>query len=209
MLHPMRTGSLCPLLFLSFASSLISQTTPQQVRTVLEPPLQTPDVVAFQLRHYLLKKVPKLPPASSAAQWTSEAKRLREGTLKDVVYGGWPREWVEAPLKVEDLGLMPSGPGYRMRKLRYEIVPGMWSPAILYEPEKMNGKVPAILNVNGHVGPPGKSVEYKQKRCINQAKRGILSLTLEWLSFGELSHPENVHWFAAHLDLTGANAAGL
>ncbi|HSB13407.1 MAG TPA: hypothetical protein VLE22_03045 [Bryobacteraceae bacterium] len=205
----MSTARLLLLSLPACAFFAAAQTTPQQMRAMLEPPLQTPDVVAFQLRHYLLKKIPKLPPASSAAQWTSEAKRLRESVLKDVVYHGWPREWVEAPLKVEDLGLMPSGPGYRMRKLRYEIVPGMLSSAILYEPEKMNGKAPAILNVNGHVGPPGKSVEYKQKRCINQAKQGILSLNLEWLSFGELSHPENVHWFAAHLDLTGANAAGL
>jgi hypothetical protein len=36
-----------------------------------------------------------------------------------------------------------------------------------------------MLNVNGHAGPPGKSVEYKQKRCINQAKMGMFSLNLE------------------------------
>jgi len=69
--------------------------------------------------------------------------------------------------------------------------------------------MPAILNVNGHVGPLGKAIEYKQKRCINYAKHGILTLSLEWLAFGELSNPENDHSFAAHLDLVGMNGVGL
>ena len=196
------------LLFL-LAGVAGAQTQPTQIRRVLEPPLQTPDVVAFQLRQYLLKKVPKLPRPSSAEQWTAEARRLRRDLLSNIVFHGWPEEWVHAPLRVEDLGAIPSGKGYRMRKLRYEIVPGFQSTAILYEPESLQGKMPAILNVNGHVGPEGKTVEYKQKRCINQARQGIVSLNLEWLSFGELSHPENKHWFGGHLDLVGANAMGL
>jgi dienelactone hydrolase len=55
----------------------------------------------------------------------------------------------------------------------------------------------------------GKAAEYKQKRCINFAKRGILALSLEWLYCGELNVPENKHEFAAHLDLVGANGVGL
>ena len=146
---------------------------------------------------------------SSKGQWAQEATALRERVLKDIVYHGWPQGWVNSPPAFEDLGRIPSGPGYRMRKLRYEIVPGFHSTAILYEPENLEGKVPAVLNVNGHVGAPGKSVEYKQKRCINQARQGMLALNLEWLAMGELSHPENSHWFGAHLDLVGANGVGL
>ncbi len=186
-----------------------AQTLPRDVQPFLEQSLQEPGVVAFQLRQYLLKKVPKLPTPSTAEQWTTEARRLRQDILNNVVFHGWPREWIEAPLKVEDMGLIPAGPGYRMRKLRYEIVPGFQSTAILYEPETIRGKIPAILNVNGHVGPPGKAVEYKQKRCINQARQGMLALNLEWLNQGELSQPENRHSFGAHLDLVGANAYGL
>lgn len=129
--------------------------------------------------------------------------------LDDVVFHGWPKEWVNAEPKFEDNGVIETGAGYRIRKLRYEIVPGFYSAALLYEPEKLEGKLPGIVNVNGHVGPPGKSVEYKQKRCINFAKHGILALNLEWFAFGELANPENGHWFGAHLDLVGANAEGL
>jgi hypothetical protein len=52
-------------------------------------------------------------------------------------------------------------------------------------------------------------VEYKQKRCINFAKRGIIALNLGWMEFGELSAREDAHDFSAHLDLVGANALGL
>jgi len=189
--------------------SALAQTEPGSVRPMLEADLLTPDVVSFQVRNYLIQKVPALPKPASAEAWTAQSKTMREKFLREVVFHGWPAEWVNGPLKVEDLGLMPSGPGYRMRKLRYEIVPGFYSVGILYEPEKMTGKVPVILNVNGHVGPAGKSVEYKQKRCIHQARHGILNLNLEWISFGELTHKENQHWFGAHLDLAGANDMGL
>ena len=149
------------------------------------------------------------PEATTPSDWTTKGARLREQLLRDVVFHGWPKEWVDAPPRFEDLGLVATGKGYRLRKLRYEIVPGFQSVALLYEPEKMDGKVPAIVNVNGHVGPPGKSVEYKQKRCITFARNGIMALNLEWLSYGELASPENAHWFGAHLDLVGTNALGL
>jgi dienelactone hydrolase len=197
------------VLALAAAVAAFGQADSRRVARVLEASLQSPEVAAFQLRQYLLRKAPQLPQATAASQWTAEANRLRERLLRDVVFHGWPREWVDAPPKVEDLGPVPSGKGYRMRKLRYEIVPGMHSTAILYEPESVRGKAPAMLNVNGHVGPPGKSVEYKQKRCINQALQGMLALNLEWFSFGELAHKENDHWFGAHLDLAGANGVGL
>jgi dienelactone hydrolase len=155
-----------------------------------------------------MARAPRLPQVSSAGEWTRRSAELRRRMLDEVVFHGWPKEWIAAPLKVEDLGVLGSGPGYRMRKLRYEIVPGFWSAAILYEPERMTGKVPAIVNVNGH-GQPGKALEYKQKRCINQAKRGILALNLEWINFGELTHKENAHWFQAHIDLTGSSGLGL
>jgi len=129
--------------------------------------------------------------------------------LHDVVFHGWPDEWVNSQPKFEDMGVIETGQGYRLRKLRYEIAPGFQSVAILYEPEKPQGKLPAILNVNGHVGPLGKAIEYKQKRCINFAKHGILALNLEWFFFGELRQEGNQHWYGAHLDLVGANALGI
>ncbi len=60
-----------------------------------------------------------------------------------MVFHGWPDEWVNSPPKFEDIGVIETGQGYRLRKLRYEIVPGFQSVAILYEPERLQGKLAA------------------------------------------------------------------
>ena len=46
-------------------------------------------------------------------------------------------------------------------------------------------RVPVVLNVNGH-DAKGKAADYKQIRCINQARRGMLALNLEWFGMGQL-----------------------
>ncbi len=196
------------LLLAVAAGTALPQTEPRYLEDILKDEVLHPSVALFQLRHYILNRVAKPPAPSSAAQWTSESKRIRDQIVNDIVFHGWPKEWIDSPPKFEDQGVT-HGNGYNLRKLRYEIVPGFQSTAILYEPLNLRGKVPAILNVNGHVGPPGKSIEYKQKRCITLARNGILALNLEWLSFGELGNEFNQHWYGAHLDLVGTNELGI
>ena len=198
------------LLTLMFAyGRAFGQSDPDEIGQVLGEEILAPGVALHQIKSYILSRAAPPPAARNAQQWTEEAKRLRQHLLQDVVFHGWPDEWVNSQPKFEDLGVIETGQGYRLRKLRYEIVPGFQSVAILYEPEKPQGKLPAILNVNGHVGPLGKAIEYKQKRCINFAKHGILALNLEWFFFGELRQEGNQHWYGAHLDLVGANALGI
>jgi dienelactone hydrolase len=192
----------------ALARPLSAQTEASHLRPILENEILAPQVAVFQLRQYILHRVAKPPAPASAEQWSAETVRLRKRLLNEVVFHGWPREWVEAPLKFEEVGIV-AGKGYRVHKLQYEIVPGFQSVALLYEPEGVHGKMPAILNVNGHVGPEGKAVEYKQKRCITFARHGILALSLEWFSFGELNQNGNQHAFGHHLDLVGANGVGL
>ena len=191
------------------ADLLIAQSRARDITSILERPLETPDVVTFQLRQYVYQKVPKLIVPKSAADWTAQSERLRRHLLQDVIFHGWPAAWVDSPPKFEELGIIETGNGYRIRKLRYEIVPGFQTTALLYEPVNLHGKIPAILNPNGHERQVGKAAEYKQKRCINFAKRGILALSLEWIYCGELYVPENAHEFGAHLDFVGANDGGL
>jgi len=185
-----------------------AQTRIEEVGAVMKLRLQSEDVVDFQVREYLMKRVAALPSPKTAAEWTAEQKRLRKHLQEDVIFYGWPKEWVDAPPKFEDLGLIPSGKGYRLRKLRYEIVPGLATTALLYEPEKPNGKVPATINLNGHAAN-GKAADYKQKRCVNNALQGMYALSLEWLGMGEMNVPQNNHWSGAHLNLVGASATGL
>ncbi len=195
------------LLMIPLAAS--AQVEPAAIQPALARELQTPELAAEALIDYLTAKVPPLKAPSKPEAWTAEAARLRKLVLDNVIFHGWPAAWRNAPAKFEDLGVFYSAPGYRMRKLRYEVVPGFRSVAILYEPAKAEAKAPGIVNVNGHVGPLGKAVEYKQKRCINQALHGIYALNLEWINQGELAAPHNEHTYAAHMDLTGTAGVGL
>ncbi len=197
------------LLALAIPALLPAQAQPNYLTPVLDQTLITPEVVIYQFQQYLYKKVPKLPVAQSRKDWTAKSAAARRQILEKIVFHGWPEEWINAKPRFEDAGLIPTDGSYRLRKFRYEIVPGFWSAALLYEPINPQPKVPGVLNVNGHVGPPGKSVEYKQKRCVEFARMGMYALNLEWLSFGELTHPHNVHGYGGHLDLVGSNGVGL
>jgi hypothetical protein len=201
------TSLIFTLVALVCTSLLRAQTTSHNVETLLDQTIQPSAAVAFELQQYLMKRIPKLPTAPNAEQWKAEAQRLRKHLLEDIAFHGWPREWVDAAPKFEEVSVIETGKGYRLRKLRYEIVPGYSSTAILYEPEKSSGRLPAILSVHGHE-PAGNAAEYKQKLNINFVKRGIVALSLEWPGFGGLSQAENAHDYGAHLDLVGANALG-
>ena len=199
---------ICP--FLLFLASLPAQSKPRQLTPLLEQKTLEQGLLHHLLGEYLLARSPNLPPLPARSEaWTAQANALRNKLLRDVVYRGWPQQWVDAPLQFREVGAPQQHNGYRLRKLLLQIMPGLQIPALLYEPTGNRTSLPAVLNVNGHARVPGKSVEYKQKRCISLARRGFLALNLEWLGCGELFHPESSHWFGAHLDLVGANAIGL
>jgi hypothetical protein len=186
---------------------LLAQSKPLKLEPLLAHPIQPALVTGNEIREYLLARVPKLPSPSSADQWTADAAKRRRRFIEELVRQGWPREWMDAPIHVTDLGVMATGDGYRTRKLRLEILPGFQEVALLYEPASLHGKAPAILNLSGHTAS-GKAAEFTQKRCINQARQGILALNMEWPGYGEMTLPGNGHSYAAQLELEGARALG-
>lgn len=193
-----------PLVLLVCANA---QTTAHSVESVLQERIQPSAVTAYQVQNYLAKRIPKLALPGRAEDWSLQEAKIRRHVLEDVAFHGWPQEWIEAPPRFQQTEIIETDKGYRLRKFRYDIVPGFESTAILYEPQKVTGKAPAILNVIGHE-VAGNAAEYEQKRCINFAKRGIFALSLSWAGFGELAQPENGHDYAADLNLIGANALG-
>ncbi|MGH9609130.1 MAG: alpha/beta hydrolase family protein [Bryobacteraceae bacterium] len=203
-----------PILFVAIAMLLgaplaMPQTDARDIQPILKQQLQSPQVVTFQLQQFLMKKAPELPAPSSAQQWTAEAKRIRRHLLQDVIFHGWPKQWVTAPPQFQDLGTVKTGKGYQLHKLRYEIVPGFYATALLYEPDPLNGKAPAVLDVMGHFPKLGNKQEFEQKLCINQALKGMIALNPEWIGMGELNVPGNSHWYQADLNLVGMNGVGL
>ncbi len=174
------------------------------VEQMLARPIISPDTGLAEIRLFAESKVPVMPEIKDLASWQTLADRMRRDTLEKVVYRGEARKWREAPTHVEWQETIEGGPGYRIKKLRYEVVPGFWIPALLYEPEKLDGKVPAVLNFDGH-DPQGMFADYKQVRCINLARRGVIALNVDWIGMGELKNPENQHTILNHLDLCGTS----
>lgn len=179
----------------------------QAVRELLGEEILWPRQATVETQAYAVTRVPTVPSARTAAEWQQYAARLRARVLNQVVLRGAARRWSTAARRVEWLDSLP-GEGYRVRKLRFEAVPGLWVPALLYEPGKLQGKVPAVLNVNGHEGQ-GKATAYIQARCINLARRGILALNPEWIGKGELSSSGYLHTRLPQLDLCGTSGVGV
>ncbi len=184
-----------------------------------ESALSTPLLAAGQtekeLERLILSRIPALEIPSSGEEWRVRAGEIRKNVLDHAVFRGWPREIVErkAGARYLDQKTIETGKGYRIRKLLYEPYPGLWIPALLYEPERLalarGLKVPAVLVVNGHVGPPGKTVDYKQIQCINLAKRGMIALNPEWFSYGELAGGDYWHNGIVCLELCGRSGVAL
>lgn len=179
------------------------------LKPIVTTPIETPEVWGYEQRQYYRERTPAVTAPASASQWTEQADVLRTRLL-NVIYHGWPKEWVNSHPIFQEVGQPLPGKGYRIRKFRYEVVPGLWSTMLLYEPEHADLKAPAVMSLVGHFYGKGKAMEYNQTLCINYALRGIIAAAPEWLDTGELNSPESNHIdFEAHLDLVGANPVGL
>ncbi len=177
------------------------------VRTALSRPVLNPNQATMEVQVYTGSRVPAIAAKRTPAEWTNYADRLRKEALERVILRGEARRWSDFKGHIEWSDTI-EGPGYRVRKLRYEVVPGLWTPALLYEPSTLSGKVAAVLNVNGH-DPDGNATNYIQERCINLAKRGLLALNVEWFGKGQLDTPGFAHYFINDLDLCGTSGVAL
>ncbi len=147
-----------------------------------------------------------IPP--NAAAWDAAAPLLRKRFREEVFVRGVPPAWASRDLETIWTGERLAGNGYVIRKLRYEVVPGMWAGGLLYEPTDVQGRVPAVLNLSGHE-TQGAAIAFKQTICANLAKRGMLALNLEWFGTGQLLEPRYRHWNLGSLDLCGCSGAGV
>ena len=173
------------------------------LETWLNERLLDPEEIHHEIGQFIKARIPPLSAPETLTEWQDESDRLRRRILDEVVFRGVPNEWIEWKPETVWGDTLETGEGYRIRKLRYEALPRLWIPALLYEPINLQGKIPAVLNVNGHVGPIGKAIAYEQLRCINLAKKGMLALHPEWLQFGELGDIDYKHNRSTYLNLCG------
>lgn len=174
------------------------------LQELLSRPVLRAGTTLREVQDFCERRVPRMPEFTTAAEWERYAAELRERALRDVVLRGEAARWAALETEVEWFDTIDAAPEYRIRKLRYEAVPGMFVPALLYEPKQLSGKVPVAMHVNGH-DSKGTAADYKQIRCINLAKRGMLVLNVEWLGMGQLRGDDFVHYRMNQLDLCGTS----
>ena len=179
--------------------------TQDQVTAALAAPILEPGTPLKEVQAFCESRVPRVPTNVDLKQWESLVQEWRTKTLDDVIFRGQAAEWRKQPTEVEWFETIEdAGPEYRIRKFRYQAVPGMFIPGLLYEPKQLTGKVPVMLAVNGH-DANGKAADYKQIRCINLAKRGMLVANLEWINMGQLRSDDFGHYRMNQLDLVGTS----
>ncbi len=74
--------------------------------------------------------------------------------------------------------------GYTVENIAIEILPGVWINGSLYKPVKYKGKIPVILNPDGH----WEKQRYRpdcQYRCAAMAKMGAMAFSYDLFAWGE------------------------
>ncbi|MGI9427018.1 MAG: alpha/beta hydrolase family protein [Bythopirellula sp.] len=199
--------SAVPLLLSMVVSTVLADEGPTKltdIESILAHPILSADSPLEEVRGFARARIPTMPAVQSVKDWTRKAEQIRRDMFTKVIFRGKAKKWREAETKVEWLETIDGGPGYKIRKLRYEALPNLWIPALLYLPDNLNGPAPVVMNVNGHE-QVGKSIEYKQIRCINQAKRGMIALNPEWIGMGQLFDDNFLHYRMNQIDLCGTS----
>lgn len=191
-------------LLLTLSLPLLAQTS-TDLDTLLAHAVLDKGQPERESRAFCEPTVLRLPKLTTLDEWKAFAARTRAAVLDKIIFrGALAKQWRDAKTKVEWLDTIEGGTGYTIKKLRYEALPGLWIPALLYQPDKPGAKMPVHLAVNGHDGN-GKAAPYKQIRCINLARRGIASLNVEWFGMGQLRTEGFTHARLNQLDLCGVS----
>ena len=115
--------------------------TAEEVTTALSEEIIGPDLALEEVQVFNETRVPDMPRVRTAEEWQTTAAAIRKQVLDQVVFRGGAAEWRDTPLRVEWGKTIEDLPGYRIKKLKFEAVPGWWIPALLYEPLELKGKV--------------------------------------------------------------------
>jgi cephalosporin-C deacetylase-like acetyl esterase len=111
--------------------------------------------------------------------------RLQRETRQKLLgaIGGLPEQ--PTPLNAKIVGTIPM-PGYRIEKVIFESVPGIHVTALIYVPEGVEARRPAVLVACGH-SPEGKAFRNYQEISIRLVRRGYVVLCWDPVGQGERS----------------------
>ncbi len=146
-------------------------------------------------------------PPASREEWEARRPELRAKLQQ--AFGPMPE--TACPLEPKVLGVLQRD-GYRVEKIIFQTMPGVWMTASAYVPDKP-GKHPALLAVHGH-WRGARLDPVLQKRCIGPAKLGYFVLAVDAFGAGERGLSKNLGEYhgemvAATLLPTGLTLAGV
>ncbi len=196
-----RVSALIVALIVGNASPVFSQQDPADANKTRDAYLR--DQVG-KIRNNSLKGI------DSKADWDANSKEMRRQLLE--MLGLWPLP-AKTDLKPVVTGKIEAG-GIRVEKIHFQSMPGLYVTANLYLPQKIEGKIPAILYVCGHanvliketVGDKTISVSYGSKvhyqyHPVWFAQNGYACIALDTLQLGEIqgihhgTYNQNMWWW--------------
>jgi dienelactone hydrolase len=119
---------------------------------------------------------------NTESEWIDRQKTVKE-KLNDII-GSFPEK---SALNAKIVSVIKKD-GYRIEKIVFESFPGFYVTGCLYVPEKVKGKVPAILNVIGHNQESFRNELY-QVINYNLVMKGIMVFAIDPPGQGE--HVQN------------------
>src|SRR5262249_56442345 len=85
----------------------------KDVAAALNRSVLSPHQTMGEILRYAEPRIPTVPEIRDAAGWQRYADRLRKGILDQVIFRGAAASWRDAQTRVEWLGTIPRGMGYR------------------------------------------------------------------------------------------------
>jgi dienelactone hydrolase len=141
---------------------------------------------------------------ASLQDWTSQRDRFREELFEMVGLSPRPEK---SPLNATITG-REERDDFRVEKIHYQSMPGLYATGTLYLPKNAKGKVPAILYVCGHGNVKEGGISYGAKVTYQHhgawfARHGYACLTIDTIQLGELeglhhgTYREGMWWWNA------------
>ena len=117
---------------------------------------------------------------NDVAGWEKRKDALRACILSSLQLTKLPAKPSSQPIKTAVRKMQ----GYSVQNIAIETLPGLYVCGSLYQPLKPKGKMPIILNPDGHFGD-GRYRADCQYRCAMQAKMGAIAFSYDLFAWGE------------------------
>lgn len=117
---------------------------------------------------------------NNVAEWEKRKKELKTCLLEALQLSHLPASPGSKPI----ITAKRKFDGYTVENIALEILPGLWINGSLYKPAKYKGKIPVVLNPDGH----WEKQRYRpdcQYRCAALAKMGAMAFSYDLFAWGE------------------------